>query len=550
MSDSKLRINPSNCWLGKTWLMAFFALWVVSIASAQDVDSDADGLSDFHEKYKYLTNPNNPDTDGDGIKDGEGTERREYQYIVRSVVQVMKPVTIDYLNDDYQDARVLDETDEYVELEVIHYPFNRVASAIQSDDQWRETIKEPKRRLSSWLSSGPTSNWTPDLSKAIDEALKEDGIDLESLNDKQTVEQVSKWLLDRAAYQDGFSTFATAFDEQGKPFVPEDLKERVGKDSDLSVEEQWEIELSAAGMFRSKKRGSCSSSAIYLNGCIRAVGIPTRTILCIPIVDASDESEIEMIERLQHPTVRRDLLAAIKPLKNSWASHTFNEVYVGGRWRRLNYSRLGQNNYAPDMFGIMTHVATFHDWADAKMPETIGRRQASNNKNDVFGGTNPYSTISLRDEIGVHCKMEMPEPGTETFTVEQIHWTDSPNLPESIRENCKKRGRFGLIADVTGFSSQVALKNFLAQADLRVYLHVVKDESADETHLRQPQRLGVGFEPGCYWVSNGLLRIYVPFGPGDKRDLVPGVTYRFEPRNRQKDFQWKVDEEVTIKRRP
>ena len=89
-----------------------------------DQDADGDGLSDFHEQFKYLTNPNDPDSDRDGILDGDWQERREYQYIVRSVVQVMRPVTIEFLNDDYQDARVLDETDDYVELEVIHYPFN------------------------------------------------------------------------------------------------------------------------------------------------------------------------------------------------------------------------------------------------------------------------------------------------------------------------------------------------------------------------------------------------------------------------------------------
>lgn len=530
-----------------TLICSFFCLSLSVMA--QDVDSDADGLSDFHEKYKYLTDPQNKDSDGDGIYDGQGLERREYQYIVRSVVQVMKPVTIEYLNDDYQDARILDETETYVELEVIHYPFNKVASALSPDQKWRSTIQNPELKLEKWLQPGPTSDWTPKLKQEIDAALKKDGIKLDSLNDQQAVEQVSKWLLQRAEYQDGFSTFSTAFDDQGKPYVPADLKDRVGKDSDLTVEEQWEIEISAAGMFRKKKRGSCSSSAIYLNGCLRAVGVPTRTILCIPIVDASDDSELAMIERLQHPTVRRDLLAAIVPLKESWASHTYNEVFVGGRWRRLNYDRLGQNTYAPNLFGLMTHVATFHDWADAKMHETIGRRQSSG-KNDIFGGSNPYSTISLRDEIGVHCKLELPKPGVETLTVERIHWTDSPELPESIRENCKQQGRFGLIADVTGFSSQGVVKNFLGQTDLRVYMKVVDDSNAEpgKTNTRMPNRLGVGFEPGCYWISSGLLRIYVPFGKGDQRDLVPGVSYRFSPRNDNENFRWQVADDLTIVR--
>ena len=35
------------------------------------VDTDNDGLSDVDEIYKYKTDPNNPDTDGDGYLDGE-----------------------------------------------------------------------------------------------------------------------------------------------------------------------------------------------------------------------------------------------------------------------------------------------------------------------------------------------------------------------------------------------------------------------------------------------------------------------------------------------
>ncbi len=77
-----------------------------------------------------MTDPNKVDTDGDGIPDGDWSERREYQYTIRSVVHVMRPVTIDFLCDDFQDAKILDETQQHVELEVFHYPFNTVNSAI------------------------------------------------------------------------------------------------------------------------------------------------------------------------------------------------------------------------------------------------------------------------------------------------------------------------------------------------------------------------------------------------------------------------------------
>ena len=53
---------------------------------AQDPDRDGDGLSDFHEQHKYLTDPDAVDSDGDGTPDGDWFERREYTYTVRSVV--------------------------------------------------------------------------------------------------------------------------------------------------------------------------------------------------------------------------------------------------------------------------------------------------------------------------------------------------------------------------------------------------------------------------------------------------------------------------------
>src|SRR5688572_9029121 len=100
--------------------MARRLAWALVVAlplPAQEPDRDRDGLSDFHEVHKYRTDPGKADSDADGVPDGDWRERREFQYTVRSVVQVMRPVTSEWLNDDYQDVRVLDETATHVELE-------------------------------------------------------------------------------------------------------------------------------------------------------------------------------------------------------------------------------------------------------------------------------------------------------------------------------------------------------------------------------------------------------------------------------------------------
>ena len=230
-------------------------------AAAQGIDSDGDGLSDTAERHKYLTDPAAADSDGDGVPDGDWIERREYTYSVRSVVQVMKPVTTAFLNDDYQDARLLDETATWVKLEVVHYPFNTVADAIEGDAGWRRAAAE----MAEWLNPGPTADWTPEMRRDLVSELAGDGIDVDDLDDRQLVERVSRWLMQRAEFHGWFSTFVTAFDGEGSPFVPEELRvhvvERV-RATGLSLEQQWSREISARGMFEQRLRGSCTSSAI------------------------------------------------------------------------------------------------------------------------------------------------------------------------------------------------------------------------------------------------------------------------------------------------
>lgn len=498
-----------------------------------DSDGDRDGLSDFQELHKYGTDPEQADSDGDGIPDGDWFERREYAYTVRTVVHVMKPVTLEHLNDDYQDARLLDDAGDWVELEVVHYPFNSVAEAIEANPRWRRVDRD----LKPWLEPGPTSDWDAELRKGLTRALAEAGIDVDELSDREVVEQVSSWLMEHARHEDGFTSFITSFDEHGRPYVEEELAERAERgvaEEGRSLEEQWVREVSAKGMFEHGVRGSCTSSAIYISGCMRAVGIPTRTVLCIPLIDASDAHEHELAaSRLTHPKVKRIVTEAAAGSTNSWTSHTFNEVYVGGRWRRLNDSKLGQNILDSHYLGLMTHVATFHDWADADMPSTVGRRQSLSLRADVFGGTNPYSTISIRDEYGVHC--ELPRPGEEelSLTVERVHWTDDPELPADILQGCEERGRFGLIAVVSGVEGQDEWRSFLDGADTRVSL-----EAPGEPEL------GVGFERGCWWYKNGSVFIYLPFGQTDRRDLREGVVYSVRARNEETNFLWDMELEI------
>lgn len=520
--------------LARTTALALVLLAPAALADRRDPDSDRDGLSDFHEVHKHRTDPRKADSDGDGVPDGDWLERREYAYTVRAVVQVMKPVTLEELTDDFQDARLLDEGEHHVELEVILYPFSTANDAIGADDGWRRPSRDVKR----WLEPGPTSDVSPALRKRIEKDLAADGIELTKLSDREAVERVSAWLMERAEYHDGFTSFITAFDERGEPYVPDELSGSVEANMGrgVTLEEQWLREVSAAGMYEHKTRGSCTSSAIYLSGCLRAAGIPTRTVLCIPLVDANDERERELVRRgIRHPRVRRVVSGVTEELVGSWASHTFNEVWVDGRWRRLNYARLGQGILDRQYLGLMIHVGTFDDWADARMPETVGRRQKLDLYDDLFGGPNPYSTLSLRDEVGEHCTDVSLDPGSQAVRVTQLAWTDDPALPRDIVSGCAEKGRFGLIARVVDVDDSDALRDFLDGADPSVVL---------EADGRPP--IASRLDPGCWWWKDGVAYVYVPFGQAERDALVQGVEYSASAGNANEGYH--IALELTVER--
>ena len=406
--------------------LAFLTSTSLALA-AEQVDTDGDGLSDFQELHKYFTDPSKRDSDADGTPDGDWDERREYAYTIRSVVRVMNPVSRG-LTDDYQDARQLERTDTWTKLEVIHYPLNTVATAIKGRAAWREAAGAMKRETSSTL----TSNFDEALAKKIVDLLKRDGIDVAALDDKTLVEKAAPWFLNRVkSSSEAFTGYFTHF-PKGKPAVCPGCEAGM-KDYNRkrrSPAEQWSRDLFAKSMFEHGTCGSCTSTAIYLTGMLRAIGIPTRIVYCIPVIDASDPEELLMLGGIRQPQVRKTLKKAMSRLKQQWAGHTFNEVFVGGRWCRLNYTVLGQNTYGPRIFGLVTHVLTVNDWSEADVAKSIGVRQSpSTTKRDIFGHQNPYSAVELSDRFGVHMKREPIGATVQKhggpMTLVDFAWSDS-----------------------------------------------------------------------------------------------------------------------------
>jgi hypothetical protein len=309
----------------------------------------------------------------------------------------------------------------------------------------------------------------------------------------------------------------------------------------MSIEEQWQRELFAKGMFENAVRGSCTSTAIYLNGCLKALGIPTRIVLCVPVIDASDEHERVLVQRLRHHGVRRTIERGTDQLGNSWASHTYNEVYVDGRWRRLNFDRLGQNILDPGFFGLMIHVATFRDWADGNMAATWGMRQKSPDRpNDPFGGANPYHCISLSDRFGVHAMIENPPNPDEykQLTIDQAWWFhECPAQPGMRLDDPETAGHIIVhVEEGRAGDGPSQYEKFYAQVGKEFVLH-----AEDQADIRAYATRG-------YWAApeRGLQHFYLRIDPDLFDIMTPGVAYTLLAKDQIADARWVVRPGVTL----
>lgn len=510
---------------------------------APEADTDGDGLSDFAETHKYFTNPAKADSDGNGKPDGDWNERREYSYSIRTVVRVMKPYDLRSMNDDYQDARLLRETAEFGEFEVIHYPLNTLASVISANANWQRDYAA----MQEWLRPGITTNWTPAMREKLLAELSVAGIEPDKLTDRELAEKVSRWMNDTCRYP-GYM-YTTAFMEftSGKPKLLagcEAAYEREKGAFGWSFEEQLQHEVFGAGMFEHKTRGTCSSTAIYWNTIFRALGLPSRQVFCIPAVDANDPAQLEMVRRgITHHGVRKTMLAGLEPLKGN-SAHGFNEVFVGGRWVRLNYTNLAQNILDRHSMGLMTHLITFSDRSEVDFSRAWGLRYAQGLTSAEFPTANPYRALEVNDHFGAHAKVENPPDSPQVehtnLTIKRAYWLRSAEKPGWVD---------------TSFFARIEPDAIVAILHPAEYFPE-QDYGQYGRFLRKTDRAFALRAPGqpdiAAQINRGFITvdrecaIALAIPKTGYAKLKPGVAYQLVPANGKPEAQWAVKEGVTL----
>lgn len=510
-----------------------------------DLDTDGDGLPDFHEIHKYRTDPKKKDTAGKGVSDGDRRQCREFTYSVRAIIRVMPPYNLKALNDDYQDVRVLAETKQYAELEVVVYPFNTNAETIKANPNWKKDYAYVKE----YLAPGVTTNWDEAMRTNLLRELVRSGIHPDKLSDKEIVEHVSRWLFERSHYRYMFCTFYIGF-PNGKPEVLPGLEkafEREKGDPKWTVQQQLEHELFGKAMFANKTHGTCTSTAVLQTTVLRALGIPTRIILCIPLADGSDAAQVEMLDKgLTNHRVRYDACLGAVSGGSGFASHTFCEVFVGGRWRRLNYTRLGQNVFDRNYLGMMIHVHTFRDLSEANLAPTWGRRYAKGQRDEVFPHSNPYRLLEVSDHFGKYAQAPNPPAEKEhrQITIDKAYWPDSKDAAKEVRdmpsEAEKGSGRFFLHGRewLDNAGDYLQYKLFMQRADKNF---VLRTKGRPDVSCR----LSMSF---FTWSSRQLRELEVVIPAAECAKMAKGAAYTLHPLNGKKGYEWKVRDGVTLTR--
>ncbi len=518
---------------------------VIANSNLGDPDSDGDGLVNFQEIHKYFTDPKKKSTAGLEVSDGDWTERRQFTYSIRSIIRVMQPYNLQAVNDDYQDVRVRKETKDYVELEVISYPLNTNEQAITANPNWKKDYAGMKE----YLKPGITTNWDGAMRQSLLEELAKAGIDPDQLTDKDVVEKVSRWLFSRSHYVPMFCTMYVDFPASKAVILP-GLKEAFDRekgDRAWTADEQLAHELFGKEMYYNQTHGSCTSSAVLLATVLRALGIPTRIILTIPIVDANDSDQIAMVQKnIHHHQVRAKISDGLLRAGRGFANHTYNEVFVGNRWRRLNYTKLGQNTLDEHHFGLMVHVHTVNDLSEAGLAPTWGRRYALALRDDNFKTSNPYRTLEISDHFGRDSKVPNPpveEKEHKAITITKAYWLGSKDTPAPVREGARKPKEGEAHLYIHGdewFPDQDHLqyKKFMTRVDKR-FLFQAKGHPDVKGEMQM-----------SFWTHGptNLREILVAIPPQEYAKMAKGVAYAIHPVNAVVDYQWKVKDGLKIKR--
>jgi hypothetical protein len=381
------------------------------------------------------------------------------------------------------------------------------------------------------------------MQSALIAELRQAGIDPDRLTDKQLVEQVSRWAMQRAHSTDAFAVWGVYYPNSKRTVYPElrEAFDRQKPDKTWSDQQMFDQEALGRSMFYNKVHGSCTSSAVYLATIFRALGMPTRIVFCVPPFDPNDEAQARMFyESIHHNRARETVRAALDGT-SGFENHLFNEVYVGRHWVRLNYSTLGQPILDAHYFGLLTHIYTCSALSQVPLAQTWGMRYFRYPADQPkLSSVNPYRLISVSDHFGTNTQLDNPPVSPAELrkvTIIGLYRKGSSTIPKWVTEDTwKKTGTDFLIRCqewITGGAYQ-QMRAFSKRVG-HEFLLTAKDHPTVRAHLN-----GWNLSQG-----DGQFQAYgAQVAAEDRAKLAPGVAYSIQPINTSDTYRWVVALEI------
>lgn len=297
-------------------------------------DTDMDGLTDYEEYCKYKTDPTSVDSDGDSIPDSSWDERREYTYSIRVLLELKPPWNLDAMNDLFQDARVVGAAtgnQRYSRVEVIVYPYASpvLLPTVYPDQSASQTFRK-------YLQPTHDLNYSDEMQSEIRKMLSGATHTLDVLARLQ--HEIGQMKLTTPLY----APFIYTYMKQGKLVVDEAFFQSMDrKVPQREVEKALSVNYYADSMFKQRRHGACISRARLFASMLRAVGIPARVTMGVPMLyyyKGTGEWN-RLIKNLNNEEVSGNFAYDIPTVPNEAriVGHSQVEAYLNNHWIRLGY---------------------------------------------------------------------------------------------------------------------------------------------------------------------------------------------------------------------
>jgi hypothetical protein len=462
---------------------------------------------------------------------------KDDSYTITSVMQILPPVRFADMQDDFQDVRLVSRDEDSVTVEITYYPLHE--QEVGENPTWRTDYAG----MTAYLKPAPAANWDRVMQTDLLAELRAANIHPEQLTDRELVRQVSRWAMRRARSTKAFGIWCVYFPD-GRPTVFPELREAIERqkpDRLWTDQKMFEQETLGRGMFYNKVHGSRRSSAVYLATIFRALGIPTRLVFCIPPLDPNDQRQArEFYARIRHHRVREIVRAALDGM-TGFDNHIFNEVYIGHRWVRLNYSTVGQPVLDAKYFGLLTQIYTCADLSDAPMATTWGTRYFNYpGDQPKLSSVNPYRLISVEDRFGANARIDNPPvPPAElrTATVVALYQKGDKRIPAWVGDSSWQQSRTDFL---------IAYREWLPGSHLQ--MRAFEKRVARDFVLSAPACPDVAVQLNGLKLSSGD-GLFQAFGarivPADRAKLQRSVDYTLRALNQGDTYRWELPEELS-----